>query len=329
MDSMTVGGNLLAVRKLADAQKEVQVCEFVGISGGDGAYIANPVASAAGTAAAYLIGIQGSATGIPIPVTGDINAALSVGTFAAPMRVDPTGVTPQPVTGPVTDAQMRATPIPVSGFPATQPISAAALPLPAGAATETTLSTVNGKIVAAVVSDYDSGAGTVNLQIMGIALPGAGGPVQGGTAANPFRTDPTGNTVQPVSGPITDAQMRASPIPVSGFPATQAVTGPLTDAQMRASPIPVTGFPATQPISAAALPLPAGAATETTLSALNAKIVSATYADFDTSPGTSNVQVFGLVLPSATGPVVAGTAANPMRFDPTGNTVQPVSGPDH
>jgi hypothetical protein len=302
MDSMTVGGNLLAVRKLADAQKEVQVCEFVGISGADGAYVANVIASVVGASAPYGFTIQGAAGGVPVPISGTVNAALSVGTFAAPMRVDPTGVTPQPVTGPVTDAQMRATPIPVSGFPATQPISAVALPLPAGAATETTLSTVNGKIAAAVVSDYDSGVGTVNLQIMGIALPGAGGPVQGGTAANPFRTDPTGTTPQPVTGPVTDAQLRATPLAV-------------------------TGFPATQPISAAALPLPAGAATETTLAALNAKMVSATYADFDTSIGTSNVEVFGLVLPSATGPVVAGTAANPIRFDPTGATPQPVTGP--
>jgi hypothetical protein len=63
---------------------------------------------------------------------------------------------------------------------------------------------------------------------------------------------------------LTDAQLRASAVPVllastiiSNFPATQAVTG--------------TFFQATQPISAASLPLPTGAATEATLSALNAK----------------------------------------------------------
>jgi hypothetical protein len=45
--------------------------------------------------------------------------------------------------------------------------------------------------------------------------------VQGGTATNPVRTDPTGTTTQPVSGtvtasgPLTDTQLRASAVPVS------------------------------------------------------------------------------------------------------------------
>lgn len=80
--------------------------------------------------------------------------------------------------------------------------------------------------------------------------------------------------VQPVSGPLTDAQLRAAVVPVSvsgavsvsnfpatqpvsgtvavsNFPATQPVSGPLTDAQLRAAVVPVTvsNFPATQPVS--------------------------------------------------------------------------------
>lgn len=102
----------------------------------------------------------------------------------------------------------------------------------------------------------------------------------------------------PVSGPVTDAELRATPLPVSGtvavagvvevandsgnplpvsgaVTATQAgawsvgvtgsvaVTGPLTDTQLRASAVPVSGtfWQATQPVSASALPLPAGAST--------------------------------------------------------------------
>ncbi len=57
----------------------------------------------------------------------------------------------------------------------------------------------------------------------------------------------SGNPV-PVSGPLTDAQLRASAVPVSG-PLTDAqlrasavpVSGPLTDAQLRASAVPVSG----------------------------------------------------------------------------------------
>lgn len=51
--------------------------------------------------------------------------------------------------------------------------------------------------------DYDSGAGTQSMPVVGLALPGSGGAVAGGTATNPFRTDPTGSTTQPVSGTVT------------------------------------------------------------------------------------------------------------------------------
>lgn len=44
-------------------------------------------------------------------------------------------------------------------------------------------------------------------------------------------------------GGLTDAQLRATPVPVSGtfWQATQPVSGPLTDMQLRASAVPVSG----------------------------------------------------------------------------------------
>jgi hypothetical protein len=81
----------------------------------------------------------------------------------------------------------------------TQPVSAASLPLPAGAATETTLSTLNGKFNAEITADYDTGAGTQTMKLFGLALPASGGAVAGGTATSPIRIDPTGTTTQPVS----------------------------------------------------------------------------------------------------------------------------------
>jgi len=55
-------------------------------------------------------------------------------------------------------------------------------------------------------------------------------------------------------------------VSVSNFPASQPVTGPLTDAQLAARlPLAVDGSGVIQPISAAALPLPAGAAKDSTL----------------------------------------------------------------
>lgn len=79
-------------------------------------------------------------------------------------------------------------------------------------------------------------------------------------------------------GGLTDTQIRATPLPVSGtvtasISGTVTVTGGLTDTQLRASAVPVsiatmpstpvtgTFWQATQPISAASLPLPTGAAT--------------------------------------------------------------------
>ena len=51
----------------------------------------------------------------------------------------------------------------------------------------------------ALTADYDSGGGTQNMPLVGVAMPGAGGGVAGGTFTNPFRVDPTGTTAQPVT----------------------------------------------------------------------------------------------------------------------------------
>lgn len=63
------------------------------------------------------------------------------------------------------------------------------------------------------------------------------------------------------SGALT-ADVSGSSVSVSNFPATQPISGSVS----------VSNFPATQPISAASLPLPTGAATESTLSAMSAKL---------------------------------------------------------
>jgi hypothetical protein len=130
-----------------------------------------------------------------------------------------------------------------------------------------------------------------------------------------FATGNSGTPTFPVT-PDSDTEVE-----VSNFPATQTVTGnvgvtntvavsgPLTDAELRASAVPVTGniavtnFPATQPVSAASLPLPTGAATETTLAALNTKIPAQAIAGLlpvDTlgTPGVARAQA------------TSGTAAN-------------------
>lgn len=120
--------------------------------------------------------------------------------------------------GTVDQGAPGATAWPVDGSGVTQPVSAAALPLPTGASTEATLAAIKAK--------------TDNLDV---AL-----------------------STRAVTG-LTDAQLRAAPVPVSG---TVTATGPLTDTQLRASAVPV---------SAASLPLPTGAATDAGLAAIFAR----------------------------------------------------------
>jgi len=136
-----------------------------------------------------------------------------------------------PVSGPATDGQLRATPLPVSGtvnvgnFPATQPVSAASLPLPTGASTEATLALIKAK--------------TDNLDVLlsTRTKPADAQKVDGSAVTQPVSGTVAISGTVPVSGPLTDTQLRATPVPVSG---TVTATGPLTDTQLRASAVPTT-----------------------------------------------------------------------------------------
>jgi hypothetical protein len=89
----------------------------------------------------------------------------------------------------------------------------------------------------------DSGAGLpVSLQNSSIAVTGPLTDAQLRASAVPV-TGTFWQATQPVSGPLTDSELRASAVPVSGtfWQATQPVSGPLTDAQLRASAVPVSG----------------------------------------------------------------------------------------
>jgi hypothetical protein len=63
---------------------------------------------------------------------------------------------------------------------------------------------------------------------------------------------------QPVTGPLTDAQLRAAAVPVSGFPATQAVSGTVAVSNPTPAPVATAGVTATAAAGAAVtLTLPA------------------------------------------------------------------------
>ena len=110
--------------------------------------------------------------------------------------------------------------------------------------------------VSSLESGYDKAFGSVTLQNPNLVI--------ANTTANPVPVVPASGSF-PVTGPLTDAQLRAAAVPVSG-PLTDAqlraaavpVSGPLTDAQLRAAVVPVldaipadvTGWASTTPANA-------------------------------------------------------------------------------
>lgn len=119
----------------------------------------------------------------------------------------------------------------VANLPDTQPVSAAALPLPAGAATEVTAAALLAAAQAIKTAAETLAGRTINT-----------GAVSGTVA---------------LDGPTLAA--------LEAISADTGLAQPLTDAQLRASAVPV---------SAAALPLPTGAATEATLGAVQTLIAA-------------------------------------------------------
>jgi hypothetical protein len=193
---------------------------------------------------------------------------------------------------PLTDAQLRASAVPVS---------VGSIALPTGASTSalqttgnTSLSNIDGKLPALVSSRVPVDGSGVTQPVSGTFWQAtqpvsiaSSVPVTGPLTDAQLRASdvPISGTVTANTGlsqPLTDAQLRASAVPISGtVTANTGLTQPLTDTQLRATAIqiegtvsgtavPVSGtfFQATQPVSAAALPLPSGASTETTLAAV-------------------------------------------------------------
>ena len=119
----------------------------------------------------------------------------------------------------------------VANLPGTQPVSAEALPLPTGAATEVTAAALLAAAQAIKTAAETLAGRTINT-----------GAVSGTVA---------------LDGPTLAA--------LEAISADTGLAQPLTDAQLRASAVPV---------SAAALPLPTGAATETTQAAVQTLIAA-------------------------------------------------------
>lgn len=189
----------------------------------------------------------------PVPIS-DGGGSLTVDGSVAVSNFPAT----QPVSGPLTDAQLRATAVPVSGPLTDAQLRATAVPV-SGPLTDAQLRATNVPIsstqlntLAGTVKNEDSAASNADpgTAVLGVRNDAAAVKTSADGDYSMLSTDSAGRVgitalggTIPVSGPLTDAQLRASAVPVSvsNFPATQAVSGPLTDAQLRASAVPVSG----------------------------------------------------------------------------------------
>lgn len=165
------------------------------------------------------------ASGKPMPIQLRTSTGTEIATAAAPLRTDPTGTTAQPVTdngGALTvDGTITAN---------------------AGTGTFTT------DQANAAEADYDTGAGTVNQVMMGLALPGSGGPVAGGTSSNPVRTDPTGTTAQPVTDNAGSLTVDSGQLPATlGQKAMAASMAVVVASDQSAVPVSQSGTWTVQP----------------------------------------------------------------------------------
>lgn len=176
----------------------------------------------------------------PVPVSGTVAVT---GTFWQAT---------QPVSGPLTDTQLRATPVPVSGGLTDAEIRASAVPVSLASVPTHAVSTVGSitnpvTVLGVVVIDTSGGAvkvhGAESHDSTSSAWPVLAG-AYASTAA-PTAVSADGDAVRLWAD-------RNGRLQVGDGGGSLTVDGPVTDAQLRATAVPV---------SATSLPLPAGAST--------------------------------------------------------------------
>lgn len=259
----------------------------------------------------------------------------------------------QPVSGPLTDAQLRAAVVPVSGafWQATQPVSIASMPTTpvtgvffqatqpvsiagtvpvSGALTDTELRAA----VVPTSDNHTTAALPISVRLSdGAAFYNAsGGAGGGGLTDTELRA-----TAVPVSGPLTDTQLRAAALPVSlgstTITGSVAVTGtfyqatqPVSIASMPSTPVTGTFWQATQPVS--------GPLTDTELRAIAVPVSGTFYQATQPVSGTfwqATQPVSGTVTANAGTGTFAVSGTFWQATQPVSGTfwqaTQPVSGP--
>lgn len=195
----------------------------------------------------------------PLPTGAATEATLS----ALNAKVPAQGQAAMAASVPVVLASNQSA-VPVSGtfWQATQPVSAASLPLPAGAATEASLAAQS------VVDNAGFTDGTTRVQPAGFILDETAGTALTENDAGAARMD--SKRAQVIT--VEDTTTRGRRMTVTAANAAK-----------------VDGSAVTQPISAASLPLPAGAATEATLTSVDGKVTNISNLAFE---GTDHSSVY-------------------------------------
>jgi len=299
-----------------------------------GQYLTSPPTLTTGQMNGLLLSSVGrlvvDGSGVTQPVSGTITANQG----GAPWTMKPDG-TAWALTGTSANVNLTNASVAVTGtfWQTTQPVSAASLPLPTGAATS-----ANQPTAAAVGS---TSSGQIGNVAMGFTTTGA--PTYTTAQTNPLSLTTAGGlrvdgsaTTQPVSGSVSitgtatvtgtvTANQGGAPWSMKPDGTTWAMTSTSANVNLTNASVAVTGtfWQATQPVSAASLPLPTGAAT------------SANQPTNAAAASTTSGQTGGLALgavttaaPSyttATSNYLSLTTAGALRVDGSAVT-QPVSG---
>jgi hypothetical protein len=126
------------------------------------------------------------------------------------------------------------------------------------------------------------------------------------------------------ANPLTDAQLRASAVPVSGtVTANTGLVQPLTDAQLRAAAVPVSGtfFQATQPVSIAAPVAVTGPLTDTQLRATPVPVSGTVTANTGLSQPLTDAQLRAAAVPISAASLPLATGAATSANQSTSNTL--------
>ena len=142
------------------------------------------------------------------------------------------------VTGGLTDTQIRATALPISGTVSISNLNPA---IETGLAKDVTLTGGTQKSILRTATKGTTTAGDTTSTNIDVNTQALDVSVKGGVSVSNFpATQPISGTVTANTGlaqPLTNTEIRLTPLPISGT----VSTGGLTDTQIRATPLPISG----------------------------------------------------------------------------------------